>query len=84
LRGREGDGRVNEQHVAGFICALVGRGVTISQIECAVADCEDQLRIGMSIGKLATRRWDEPSDYAEAAATNLAYTYTKRLDEANR
>jgi hypothetical protein len=76
---------VNEQHAAAFICALVGRGVSIAQIECAVADCEDHLRIGRSIGRLATRTDpDEATGYMEAAATNLAYDYVKRIDGANR
>jgi hypothetical protein len=75
---------VGEQQVAAFICALVGNGVTAAQIEAAVMDCETKLRLGHSIGRLATGKPDdEPSDFPEAAAVGLAYDYGRRIAKAN-
>lgn len=75
---------LGEQNVAAFVCALVGNGVTIQQLEGAIIDCEAKLKLGKSIGRLATGSEDETTGFVEAGAVSLAYEYVHRLTEANR
>ena len=67
----------NEQHIAAFICALAGNGVKAWQIEAAITDCEQNLQLGKSIGRLATKR--DESEFIEVGCVTLGYDYAKRL-----